>query len=100
MKKPTNEMDVATKKNVILPKNAGIEKLKKINFKASKDLSFADLEIRITVKGHGVVAKFYNKGVLEAKQVVIIKPKPSPPPVDHEIINALKQLQFNLIVKK
>jgi len=74
--------------------------LQSLNFTLDKNVNFSEIEIRITVKGNDIVAAFWNKGVLETQQVLPIKPKPSPPPVDTEINNAINRLQFILNLKK
>lgn len=74
--------------------------IQSLNFPITKGSNFEDLEITITVKGNEIVTKFLNKGILQSQQALPIKPKPSPPPVDTEIINAIKRLQFILSMKK
>jgi len=74
--------------------------MQSLNFLVSKGANFEDLEITIAVKGNEIVAKFLNKGVLESQQALPIKPKPTPPPVDTEIFNAIKRLQIMLSLKK
>jgi len=72
-----------------------------VNFPIEKDINFEDFEIRITVKGNEIVTKFLNKGVLNASQIVLVKPKPSPPPLTPtEIINAIERIRLNLSLKK
>ncbi|UIR55640.1 hypothetical protein LZQ00_15385 [Sphingobacterium sp. SRCM116780] len=72
-----------------------------VNFSVEKDINFEDLEIIITVKENKIIAKFLNQGVLNAHQVVLVKPKPTPPPLTPiEIINVIKRLRFNLLLKK
>ena len=74
-----------------------LEKLKavnKVNFSVPKDTDLSDCEIRITVK-NGIVANFYVKGKIIFEQVVIIKPKPTPPPI-HEIIETINTIKFNI----
>lgn len=104
MKAPQKPMaKVATKKIAVSSKTILTKKATKalnVNFPVSKTLNPDDLEIRISVRGNEIVAKFYIKGISELEQLVPIKPKPTPPPVTDDVIKALSQLKLNLKLKK
>lgn len=98
MKSPRKTIDITKTKAPSKATTKTLEKLKgtqAVNFALHKNVNFNEIEIRITVKGNDIVAAFWNKGILEAQQAVTIKPKPSPPPVDADIIKALKKMQLN-----
>lgn len=104
MKSPQKTMTkVATKKVAVSGKATLTKKATKtlnVNFPVSKTLNPDDLEIRITIRGNEIVAKFYIKGISEVEQVVMVKPKPTPPPVTDDVIKALSQLKLNLKLQK
>lgn len=100
MKTPKKSIGTRKTKIAIPQKMMSTARFKKLNFKATKELIIKDLEIKIRVDGNDIIAHFYNKGELQAQQIVRIKPKPTPPPVIQEVINALNLLQLNLTVKE
>ncbi|WP_113653327.1 hypothetical protein [Pedobacter namyangjuensis] len=71
-----------------------------INFPIDKNIDVNDLEIRITVRGNEIVAKVFVKGVAELEQLLLVKPKPTPPPVTDDVIKAINRLKLNLTYKK
>lgn len=72
-----------------------------VNFSVGKDINFDESEIRITVKGNTIVAKFLLKGVPVKEQVVLVKPKPTPPPIKpDDIIKALGRIRLKVIQEK
>ena len=103
MKSPRKTIDITNQRipRSLKPKvQKKLKGLQTVSFALNKNVNFSEIEIRITIKGNDIVAAFWNKGVLETQQIVLVKPKPSPPPVDLEIINAIKRLQFTLSLKK
>lgn len=97
MKSPKKTIDITKGKNVQTANPKLLEKLKgtqTVNFALHKNVDFNEIEIRITIKGNEIVAAFWNKGVLETQQALPIKPRPTPPPVDTDIIKAIKKLQL------
>ena len=99
MKSPNKTFDFSNQRipRSLKPKiQKKLKGLQNLNFLVKKGTNFEDLEITITVKGNEIVTKFLNKGVLETQQIVLVKPKPSPPPVDIEIINAINRIQIRL----
>lgn len=97
MKSPRKTIDITKTKVPSKATTKTLEKLKavnKVNFALPKDIDLSDCEIRITVK-NGIVANFYVKGKIIFEQIVIIKPKPTPPPI-HEIIETINKVRFNI----
>jgi len=79
-----------------------LEKIKpsgSMNFSITDQVDFEESEIRITVKGNNVVAKFFLKGVPITEQVILVKPKPTPPPLNpQDIIKAIRRIRLNIFL--
>jgi hypothetical protein len=75
-----------------------LDKLKpysKVNFTVGKDINFEESEIRITIKGNDIVVKFLLKGLPVMEQVVLVKPRPTPPPIQpDDIMLALERISL------
>lgn len=105
MKAPKQITKATTSKlAAITVKPTIIDKLKpsgNLNFSLGKDVNFDESEIRISVKGNEIVARFLSKGVLVMEQVVLVKPKPTPPPIKpRDIIKALESLKLKFSIEK
>ena len=99
MKSPKNINETtkaAAKAKIVNPKV--LDKIKpknQISFSVDKDINFDESEIRITVKGNHIVAKFFLKGIPVKEQVVLVKPIPTPPPIKPgDVIKALERIRL------
>jgi hypothetical protein len=78
-----------------------IKRSNNINFSVDKNVNFDESEIRITVKGNNIVARFFLKGIPVKEQVVLVKPIPTPPPIKpRDIIKALEAIRLNFNLDK
>lgn len=100
MKSPRKTIDITSQRipRSLKPKvQKKLKGLQTVTFALNKNVNFSEIEIRITIKGNDIVAAFWNKGVLETQQALPIRPKPSPPPVDTDIIKAINRFNVNFI---
>jgi hypothetical protein len=66
------------------------------NFTVGKKINFDDSEIRISIKGNEIITKFLLKGLPVMEQVVLVKPRPTPPPIQPDDV----MLALGNIIKK
>ncbi len=52
-----------------------------MNLNVGKKINFDESEIRISIKGNEIITKFILKGLPVMEQVVLVKPRPTPPPI-------------------
>lgn len=85
MNAPKKNLNVA--KNATAVQTARPKLLKKlspasvIKFVINKDAKLEDYEIRVTFEGSNIVTRLLQKGVPISEQVILVKTKPTPPPI-------------------
>jgi len=68
-----------------------------VNFTVGKDINFDESEIRISIKGNEIITKFFLKGLPIMEQVVLVKPRPTPPPIQpDDIMSALGRITLKV----